>query len=62
MPGVIQRLRNLFGRTTIHVSIAPEENPRVDGLSARQLYATQANLQAGVSCLADSVAQLPLKV
>lgn len=62
MPGVIQRLRDLFGRTTIHVSIAPEENPRVDGLSARQLYATQANLQAVVSFLADSVAQLPLKV
>ena len=62
MPGVIQRLRDLFGRTTIHVSIAPEENPRVDGLSARQLYATQANLQAVVSFLADSAAQLPLKV
>ena len=62
MPKITERLRDLFGRTTIHVSIAPEENPRVDGLSARQLYATQANLQAVVSFLADSVAQLPLKV
>lgn len=34
----------------------------MDGLTARQLYATQANLQAVVSFLADSVAQLPLKV
>ena len=62
MPKITERLRDLFGRTTIHVSIAPEENPHVDGLSARQLYATQANLQAVVSFLADSVAQLPLKV
>ena len=62
MPKITERLRDLFGRTTIHVSIAPEENPSVDGLSARQLYATQANLQAVVSFLADSVAQLPLKV
>lgn len=62
MPKITQRLRDLFGRTTIHVSLMPEENPRVDGLSARQLYATQANLHAVVSFLADSVAQLPLKV
>lgn len=62
MPKITQRLRNLFGRTTVHVSIAPEENPRVEGLSARQLYATQANLHAVVSFLSDSVAQLPLKV
>jgi HK97 family phage portal protein len=62
MPKITQRLRNLFGRTTVHVSIAPEENPRVEGLSVRQLYATQANLHAVVSFLSDSVAQLPLKV
>ena len=62
MPKITQRLRDLFGRTTIHVSLMPEENPRVDGLSARQLYATQANLHAVVSYLADSVSQLPLKV
>jgi len=62
MPGITQKLRGLFGRTTIHVSLMPEENPRVDGLSARQLYATQANLHAVVSFLSDSVAQLPLKV
>ena len=34
----------------------------VEGLTARQLYATQANLHAVVSFLADSIAQLPLKV
>ena len=62
MPRITQKLRDLFGHTTIHVSLSPEENPRVAGLSARQLYSTQANLQAVVSFLSDSVAQLPLKV
>ena len=42
--------------------VTPEEMPRAGKLSARQLYATQANLHAVVSFLADSVAQLPLKV
>lgn len=58
---VLQRLRNLFGRN-VYVSITPEEAPIVSGMGARQLYATQANLHAVVSFLADSVAQLPLKV
>ena len=62
MPSITERLRSLFGKQTIYVSITPEENPITDGLTARQLYATQANLQAVVSFLADSVAQLPLKV
>ena len=58
---VIQRLKNLFGRNVFYV-VTPEEVPRVGKMSARQLYATQANLHAVVSFLADSVAQLPLKV
>ena len=58
---VIQRLKNLFGRNVFYV-VTPEEMPQVGKMSARQLYATQANLHAVVSFLADSVAQLPLKV
>ena len=58
---VIQRLKNLFGRNVFYM-ITPEEMPQVGKLTARQLYATQANLHAVVSFLADSVAQLPLKV
>lgn len=58
---VIQRLKNLFGRNVFYM-VTPEEMPQVGKLSARQLYATQANLHAVVSFLADSVAQLPLKV
>jgi len=42
--------------------VTPEEMPRAGKMSARQLYATQANLHAVVSFLADSIAQLPLKV
>ena len=59
---VIQRLRSLFGPQSVYVTITPEEMPMVEGLTARQLYATQANLHAVVSFLADSIAQLPLKV
>lgn len=58
---ILERLRNLFGRN-VYVSFNAEEMPAVGSLSARQLYASQANLHAVVSFLADSVAQLPLKV
>lgn len=58
---VLQRLRNLFGQNVFYM-VTPEELPAVGSMSARQLYATQANLHAVVSFLADSVAQLPLKV
>ena len=62
MPGIVAKLRSLMGQQVVHVSLMPEENPVADGLTARQLYATQANLHAVVSFLSDSVAQLPLKV
>ena len=58
---VLQRLRKLFGQN-VYVTVTPEELPIIGSMSARQLYATQANLHAVVSFLADSVAQLPLKV
>lgn len=44
------------------MALTPEELPVVANLTARQLYATQANLHAVVSFLSDSIAQLPLKV
>ena len=59
---VVERLKRLFGRQTVFVSLTPEETPVVAGMDARKLYATQANLHAVVSFLADSIAQLPLKV
>ena len=45
-----------------YVEHPAETDPVVDGLSARDLYRTQANLHAVISFLADSIAQLPLKV
>ena len=62
MPSFVQRIREFFTPTEFHISINPEQTPIVDGFSPRTLYATQANLHAFVSFLADSVAQLPLKV
>lgn len=62
MPSFVQRIREFFTPTEFHISISPEQSPVVDGFSPRRLYATQANLHAVVSFLADSVAQLPLKV
>ena len=62
MPRVVQALRSLFGRNEYHIEITPEQIPIIEGLTARQLYATQSNLHTVVSFLAASVAQLPLKV
>ena len=59
---VINALKNLLGRQQVYVVIGREENPIIEGMTARQLYATQTNLHTVVSFLADSVAQLPLKV
>lgn len=57
------RLRSLFGGgRNYYFNFSPTVGPSVEGLSLRELYTTQANLHAVVSFLADSVAQLPLKV
>lgn len=62
MSNIIQALRSLFGRSKYHIEITPEQFPIVEGLTSRQLYATQSNLHAVVSFLSASVAQLPLRV
>lgn len=59
---VTERFRALFGSTNYNIVFTTESYPTVDGMSARKLYATQANLHAVVSFLSDSIAQLPLKV
>ena len=55
------KLRSMFG-ANYNIIISPEATPTVEGMTARRLYATQANLHAVVSFLSDSIAQLPLKV
>lgn len=63
MPNILTRIRDFIsGPITYHINFTPEKNPIVEGMTPRSLYATQANLHAVVSFLADSVAQLPLKV
>ena len=62
---VTDRLRQLFGAgkgNVYNIRFQPGVVPSVEGLSARRLYETQANLHAVISFLSDSVAQLPLKV
>lgn len=62
---LIQRIiRRYIGENapSINVVFAPESQPVIEGHSANELYASQGNLRAVVSFLADSVAQLPLKV
>ena len=62
---LIQRIiRRYIGENAPSISVvfAPELQPVIEGLSANELYASQGNLRAVVSFLADSVAQLPLKV
>lgn len=61
---IFENFRNIFTRKypiNIYYS-GHEEDPHIVGMDSRELYATQANLHAVVSFLADSVAQLPLKV
>lgn len=62
MPGVMQRWRNLFRPTIVQYSFGPDAPAQVMNYSARQLYNTQDNLSAVVNFLANSIAQLPLKV
>lgn len=61
---IFENFKNLFIRKNpVNVYYTShEEDPHIIGMDARELYATQANLHAVVSFLADSVAQLPLKV
>ena len=62
---IVQRiLRNLLNDPNFfyRIELTPEAYPYVEGMSPKELYSTQANLHAVVSFLADSIAQLPLKV
>lgn len=62
MPGIIQRW-SLFRRpSVVNVSISGDASTQVLNYTAKQLYQTQDNLQAVVNFIANSLAQLPLKV
>lgn len=61
---LIQRvLRRYLGENNVVVRVESSDSvPSVEGQVPNELYASQANVQAVVSFLADSVSQLPLKV
>ena len=61
MPGILERWRTLF-RPAVYVSFGPDAPAQALNLTARQLYNSQDNLAAVVNFLANSIAQLPLKV
>ena len=58
MPGILSRFR----RPNIYYVIGGDAPTQVLNYTAAKLYQTQDNLQAAVNFLANSVAQLPLKV
>ena len=62
MPGILERWRMLFRPQIIQFSFGPDAPAQVLNLTARNLYNTQDNLSAVINFLANSIAQLPLKV
>lgn len=62
MPGIIERWRSLFRPNLVLYNFGPDAPTEVLTLTARTLYNTQDNLAAVVNFLANSIAQLPLKV
>ena len=62
MPGIVERWRTLFKPNVYQVYLGPDAPSNVLNYTARQLYNTQDNLSAVVNFLANSIAQLPLKV
>lgn len=62
LPGIIERWRSLFRPTIVQYNFGPDAPTNVLNYTARQLYNSQDNLSAVVNFLANSIAQLPLKV
>lgn len=58
---VLDRIRSVI-RPTIYISLGSDAPTSVLNYTATQLYQSQDNLQAVVNFLANSIAQLPLKV
>lgn len=62
MPGILERLRTLLRPTVVQFSMGPDAPAEVLNMTVRSLYNTQDNLAAVVNFIANSIAQLPLKV
>ena len=62
MPGIIERMRAMLRPTVVQFSLGPDAPAEVLNMTVRNLYNTQDNLAAVVNFIANSIAQLPLKV
>lgn len=62
MPSIFERWRLASAPRVTYVNVHGDASTQVLNLSARELYQTQDNVQAVISFLSDSIAQLPLKV
>ncbi|MBR2389707.1 MAG: phage portal protein [Mogibacterium sp.] len=62
MPSIAEIWRMLWRPTVVNINLNGDASTQVLNLTAKELYQTQDNLQAVVNFLANSIAQLPLKV
>ena len=62
MPSIFERWRLASAPSVINVTVTGDASTQVLNMKAKELYQTQDNLQAVVNFLANSIAQLPLKV
>lgn len=62
MPSIVERWRTFRQSPSIYVTVMGDASTQVLNMKAKELYQTQDNLQAVVNFLANSIAQLPLKV
>lgn len=64
MPSIFERWRMVSKPSVININVTPygDASTQVLNMKAKELYQTQDNLQAVVNFLANSIAQLPLKV
>lgn len=64
MPSIFERWGIINKPTVVNINVSPygDASTQVLNMKAKELYQTQDNLQAVVNYLANSIAQLPLKV
>lgn len=62
MASIFERWRLASRPSVINVTVKGDASTQVLNMKAKELYQTQDNLQAVVNFLANSIAQLPLKV
>lgn len=62
MASIFERWRLVSAPSVINVTVTGDASTQVLNMKAKELYQTQDNLQAVVNFLANSIAQLPLKV